>query len=137
MNKLFKTQFKALEITGVLSFLMVITVQLYLRPKYGNQNDQLSFFLGIAPNLFAGIGICISNFIYRSNKTAPKSKIFLSAVSAIGILVIWEAIQTSGGRVFDNWDIVASVLGALIGMLAIWFSVRKMNNLTDLKIQVL
>ncbi len=137
MTKLFKSQFKSLEIFGALSFLMVLIVQLYLRPAYGNQKDALTFFFGIAPNLFGGIGISISNFIYRNKTSDLKTKILTSGASAIGFLGIWEAIQFAGGRTFDIWDITASVAGASIDMLALWLSTRKMNNFTDLKIQVL
>ena len=137
MNRLFYSKYRTLEAFGLVSFLMVMAVQLYLRPAYGNQQDALSFFLGVAPNLFGAIGLCIANFIYNKSQQPERTKLFLSVISAIGILGIWEAISAASGKPFDKWDIVATVIGALIGLAGLLLLVRKNRQNGDLKFKLL
>lgn len=113
-----KTISKWLVITGTL---IIWSIKFGIRPYYG-LDQPVSFFLGIAPNLFGSFLIPFGACWFFSGKDFIVARIFhihslnslrLVCYIGFGMLVVNEYLQLIPffGRTFDYWDIVFSALG--------------------------
>jgi len=115
---------KILKGIGTVSFIAVIVVQNYLRTSDAFRTSQYSFWLGILPNFFGAIGICIVFYSthllqLRRFQFTKKQLLALSIFSSIIILIIWEFLQTLAKRPFDINDVYMTIAGGIIGGLFI------------------
>lgn len=107
---------------GTLAFTLV---QDYIRPHYQGESHLIPYFLGIAPNYFAGLGLC-SFFVVmithiNSTSKNPSNSVWLNEkahISSIFISVIglslWEFIQIFSARGHFDWhDLIWTFIGAL------------------------
>jgi hypothetical protein len=121
---------------GTIAFTLV---QDNIRPNYHGQSELLKYFLGVAPNLFAGLGLCafFVVMITHINSTSknPSNSIWLNrkahilsiTISIIG-LSVWEFIQTFSVRGHFDWhDLIWTVIGALTFYL-LWLVINKQTK---------
>lgn len=90
-------------------------IQDYLRPQIHNNNNVLSYLLGVAPNFFAAIALP-AFFVFISSYIKNGGKYILyyaTTFSTIGLL-FWEITQIWLKKgVFDYNDIIWTILGSV------------------------
>lgn len=113
--------------------IMIFTAfeELKLRP-YLFKNNLLDFGIaGSLPNFLAPLILLFGSLVIL--KPRPEKQLFRTVVSFVAGLVVYELAQPfMPGRVFDVNDIIASVLGGLVGYawaLAINKSTASKNSL--------
>ena len=114
-------------------------VQDNIRPNYHGQSDLIKYLLGIAPNYFAGLGLC-SFFVImithiNSTSKKPSTSVWLNSkaqfssifTSVIG-LSLWEFAQTFSAHGHFDWhDLIWTIIGPLTFYL-IWIVVNRQTN---------
>lgn len=117
---------------GTIAFTLV---QDNIRPNYHGKSEVLSYFLGVAPNYFAGLGLAsffvvmITHINVTSKK--PSSSVWLNGKAhllsmfiAITGLFIWEFMQTFSARGHFDWhDLIWTIFG-VITFYIIWFAIN-------------
>lgn len=134
MKSFFKsTNYQNLELIGFISFAIIIITQQVLRPNSINLNEQYKHFLGVLPNLLAGIAMSIAIFIYGDSffnklNIKPKIAMIFSVLLSLSGLTLWEYIQIIAHRPFDFEDIIATSIGCFISLVAIFFAIKHNEN---------
>jgi hypothetical protein len=118
---------------GTLAFTLV---QDNIRPNYHGQSNVIKYLLGIAPNYFAGLGLCsfFVVMIAHLNTTSkkPSTSVWLNGkaqissvlISVIG-LSLWEFMQTYSARGHFDWhDLLWTLIGTST-FYVIWLIVNK------------
>ena len=118
-----KPKIKILSYWAMLSFLGIIFIKTVIRPKHLQLSVTLEFLQGTLPNFFAGSGIFVIAFVYfkaffTSENSIIKRILFAFTISFFG-LTIWEFIQYFMGFPIDYSDILMTVFGNLIPIIAI------------------
>ncbi len=114
------TRFRTLRIISTIAFLLILAIHNYFRP-YGTEYSTLTkYWLGVLPNFFAGLGICLglySNHLlkYKRFETNTNQLFIASLVLPVLMLIVWEYIQFLLGRPFDIEDIYMSLAGTILG----------------------
>lgn len=115
---------KILKVIGTVSFIAVIIIQNYLRTSDALRTTLGSFWLGILPNFFGALGICIA--LYSTHllqlkrfQFTKKQLLVLSIFISSVILIIWEFLQIINKRPFDINDVYITIVGSIIGGLLI------------------
>lgn len=124
---------------GTIAFTLV---QDNIRPNYQGQSDLIKYLLGIAPNYFAGLGLCsffvvmINHINSTSKKPSPsvwlngKAQITSIFISVIG-LSAWEFMQTFSEHGHFDWhDLIWTMIGALTFYL-IWLAINRQPNIVN------
>ncbi len=130
------TRFRTLRIISTISFVLILAIHNYFRP-YGTEYSTLTkYWLGVLPNFFAGLGICLalySTHLLRFNRfQTNKNQLFIaSLVLPMFMLIVWEYIQFLLGRAFDIDDIYMSLAGTMLGGLLILVFGRKKGDLKE------
>lgn len=123
------TTVRIFQIIPALVFIGNELIRTYIRPIYGQKKyGIISEILGWLPNLLAGFGIitlAIAAIILAQSieaKALPmKMKwlvLILSAFVALTGLVLHEVFQKNTGLYYDVQDIMASIAGVVIGVIA-------------------
>lgn len=125
------TRFRTLRIISTIAFLLILAIHNYFRP-YGTEYSSLTkYWLGVLPNFFAGLGICLALYSthllkYKRFQTNKNQLFIASLVLPILMLIVWEYIQFLLGRTFDIDDIYMSLAGTMLGgFMILLFSGKK------------
>lgn len=96
-----------------------------IRPNYSGDVLTIKYFLGIAPNFFAALGIpalfviLIPQMKSSSKWLSMKRHITANIISLTG-LISWEIVQAGSKKMHFDWnDILWTIIGGLIFQL-IW-----------------
>ena len=121
--------YQVIEVIGIVAFVLVILVQQFIRPNSQNYAESIKHLLGVMPNLFGGMAICIAIFIHGKTtfdkyNLSPEKAMMLSAFLTILGLIIWEYVQIIAHRHFYLNDVLASILGSFISSAFIYFNIR-------------
>lgn len=128
MNQIPKTHlshnFKILKGIGTAAFIAVLVIQNYMRTSRLNYSTQTSHWLGILPNFFGALGICLALYSTHLLKLKrirlSKNQLFVASftIPIIG-LTAWEFLQILANKPFDINDIYMSIAGSIFGGLII------------------
>ncbi|OYQ32987.1 hypothetical protein CHU92_13780 [Flavobacterium cyanobacteriorum] len=105
-----------------LCFVAFQQVQDNIRPNYSGGNRIITYFLGVAPNFFPGIGlpalfVMLIPQVFstkNTNKWLNEKKHITANVFSVAGLVSWELLQFTGKLKFDWNDILWTIIGAMI-----------------------
>ena len=96
---------------------IILYLSKFLRPYFSDNNSAL-FILGFLPNL--GLSFALP-FIYAANRyrlNKPVKNFTISCVATVSLMILNEIRDKyQSGRVFDWYDILASVLGVMLAFL--------------------
>lgn len=116
--------FKILKGIGTAAFIAVLVIQNYMRTAGLHYSTQTSHWLGILPNFFGALGICLALYSTHLLKLKrirlSKNQLFVASliIPIIG-LTAWEFLQILAKRPFDINDIYMTIAGSIIGGLII------------------
>ena len=116
--------FKILKGIGTAAFIAVLVIQNYMRTSGLHFTIQTSHWLGILPNFFGALGICLALYSTHLLKLKrirlSKNQLFFASftIPIIG-LTAWEFLQILAKRPFDINDIYMTLVGSIIGGLII------------------
>lgn len=125
LQKIFSDpRLKTIKTIGIMAFVGVLVIHNIIRPYHLAQSETAKHWYGILPNFFAGLGLCITFYIYHlpgfKNLNLNRQRRLVAAflISFLG-LTLWEYLQHLLHRPFDIEDIWMSLAGALIGAISI------------------
>lgn len=120
------------EIKKTVIFTYCIFFLLYFKRTqlYRLNNKILTFFLGVTPNLFPSFLFTVIVYYYFKSPTNNNKKILLlTNLSNLLIFVLIEYLHLllNLGK-WDNYDILASILGIIFGSLFITYKKTKLRE---------
>jgi hypothetical protein len=125
----------------IIGTLIIWTVKFIIRPLH-LFDEPVTFFLGIAPNLFGSFLIPFAAYWFFCGKNFLLARIFriqsmydlkLVCVMGFGMLIINEYLQRIPffGRTFDYYDILFSSVGLLVAYFVFGKLQQRYETLTN------